>query len=146
MTTLEMRDILLVEDSPSDQLLAQAALKNEPIPVRLHIVADGSQALAFLRREPPFTDAPRPELLLLDLNLPKKDGRTVLDEVKSDPNLSMIPIIVLTTSLSDDDVRQAYRSGANCYVVKPLDYEHFRAVIRSLCNFWFEHVRLPPRP
>ena len=146
MTTLEMRDILLVEDSPSDQLLAQAALKNEPIPVRLHIVADGSQALAFLRRQPPFTDAPRPELLLLDLNLPKKDGRSVLDEVKSDPLLCTIPVIVLTTSLSDDDVRQAYISGANCYVVKPLDYEHFRLVIRSLCNFWFEHVRLPPRP
>jgi chemotaxis family two-component system response regulator Rcp1 len=139
---LQPVEILLVEDSPTDVLLAKEALEYSKIANNLHTVPDGVEALAFLRREGKYQDAPRPGLILLDLNLPKKDGREVLAEIKSDEKLKRIPVVVLTTSKSEADVLKAYGLHANCYIVKPVDFEKFAEVVRSIENFWFSVVTL----
>jgi CheY-like chemotaxis protein len=139
-------DILLVEDSPSDTDLTVEALGVGKVANRLSIVEDGVQAMEFLRRQGRFANAPRPDLILLDLNLPRKDGREVLAEVKADPSLRHIPIIVLTTSQAEQDVLRAYSLHANCYVTKPVDFRQFIEVIRSIENFWLTIVKLPEAP
>ncbi|WP_020470478.1 response regulator [Zavarzinella formosa] len=137
-------EILLVEDSPTDVLLAQEALDGSTIVNNLHTVPDGVAAMAFLRGEGKYKDSPRPSLILLDLNLPRKDGREVLAEIKSDENLKRIPVVVLTTSKSENDVMKAYGLHANCYVVKPVNYEQFAEVVKNIENFWFSIVTLAP--
>jgi CheY-like chemotaxis protein len=137
-------EILLVEDSPTDVLLAKEAFEYSKIANNIHVAKDGVEALAFLRGEGEFKNAPRPGLILLDLNLPKKDGREVLSEIKSDESLKRIPVIVLTTSKSEADVLKAYGLHANCYIVKPVDFEKFTEVVKSLENYWFSIVTLPP--
>ena len=136
--------ILLVEDEPGDAYLTKEALKSAKIINRVHLVEDGVEAMAFLHRESPYTEAPRPDLILLDLNLPRKDGRQVLAEIKGDPHLSSIPIIVLTTSNADEDVLQSYNLHANCYITKPVDLEQFMQVIKATQEFWLSIVKLPP--
>jgi two-component system response regulator len=137
-------EILLVEDSPTDALLTKRALADARLINRLHHVQDGVQALAFLRREPPFAGVPRPDLILLDLNLPKKDGREVLKEIKTDEELKVIPVVVLTTSRAEQDVLRSYRLHANCYITKPVDFDSFTEAISTLEKFWFAVVTLPP--
>jgi CheY-like chemotaxis protein len=140
---LQLVEILLVEDSPTDVLLAKEALEYSKIVNNLHTVPDGVEAMAFLRREGKHKDAPRPGLVLLDLNLPRKDGREVLAEIKSDENLKRIPVVVLTTSRSEADILKAYGLYANCYIVKPVDFEKFADVVKNIENFWFSVVTLP---
>lgn len=135
-------EILLVEDSPTDVLLAKEALEFSKIVNRLHVVTDGVDAMAFLRKEGPYRDVPRPSLILLDLNLPKKDGREVLAEIKSDESLKRIPVVVLTTSKSEADILKAYGLYANCYIVKPVDFGTFVEVMSQLEYFWFNVVTL----
>jgi two-component system response regulator len=137
-------EILLVEDSPTDVLLAQEALEHAKVLNTLHIVNDGVEALAFLRRQPPYVDVPRPDLILLDLNLPRKDGREVLAEVKNDETLKRIPVVVLTTSRAEEDIFKAYGLHANCYVTKPVDFDQFAEVVKAIESFWFTIVALPP--
>ena len=137
-------EILLVEDSPTDALLTKRALADARLINRLSLVEDGVEALAFLRKEPPYTDAPRPDLILLDLNLPRKDGREVLLEIKEDENLKVIPVVVLTTSRAEEDVLRSYRLHANCYISKPVDFDSFTDAITALEKFWFAVVTLPP--
>jgi chemotaxis family two-component system response regulator Rcp1 len=136
-------EILLVEDNPGDVRLAREALRSGKVRNRLHVVPDGVEAMAFLRKEGRYKAVPRPDLVLLDLNLPRKSGREVLAEAKADPALANIPVVVLTTSQADDDVLNAYDSHANCYITKPVDLEQFLTVIRSIEDFWFNIVRLP---
>lgn len=136
-------EILLVEDSPADVRLTVEALKQARLANRLHVVGDGEEAMAFLRREPPHEDAPRPGLMLLDLNLPKMDGREVLAEVKADPELLQIPVIVLTTSTAEHDILYSYEQHANCYITKPVDFGDFLNALQMLGNFWLSVVRLP---
>jgi two-component system, chemotaxis family, response regulator Rcp1 len=136
-------EILLVEDNPGDARLTMEALKEGKVSNRLSHVADGAAALAFLKRAAPYASAPRPDVILLDLNLPKKDGREVLAEVKADPNLRRIPIVVLTTSQAEQDILRAYNLNANCYVTKPVDLDQFLKVIRSIEEFWLTIVKLP---
>ena len=136
--------VLLIEDSPTDALLVQEALDHAKVLNRLHVVEDGVAAMAFLRRQGPYADAPRPGLILLDLNLPKKDGREVLAEIKADENLKIIPIVVLTTSKAEEDVFKAYGLYANCYITKPMDFSRFADVVRTIQEFWFTVVTLPP--
>jgi CheY-like chemotaxis protein len=145
MTTLNAHpvEILLVEDSPSDTELTVEALKEAKVRNHLNIVEDGVQALEFLRREGKYGDAPRPDLILLDLNLPRKDGREVLAEIKSDESLKTIPVVVMTTSRAQQDVLQAYKQHANCYVTKPVDFEQFLNVVHSIESFWLMLVTLP---
>lgn len=135
-------EILLVEDSPTDVLLAQEALDSSKILNNLHTVSDGVEAMAFLHHEGQYKVAPRPNLILLDLNLPRMDGREVLAEIKNDEKLKRIPVVVLTTSSSEADVVKAYGLHANCYIVKPVDFEKFAAIVRSIENFWFSVVTL----
>ena len=139
-------EILLVEDSPTDVLLAREALEDSKIVNNLHVVTDGVEAMAFLRREGRTPHAPRPDLILLDLNLPKKDGREVLAEIKNDESLKRIPVVVLTTSKSEADVMRAYGLHANCYIVKPVNFERFAEVVRHIETFWFAVVTLPGEP
>jgi CheY-like chemotaxis protein len=136
-------EILLVEDEPGDAYLTMEALKEGRFINRVHLVEDGVEAMAFLRREDRFSDAPRPDLILLDLNMPRKDGREVLQEIKRDPSLCMIPVVVLTTSKADEDILKSYQLHANCYVNKPVGLDQFTAVIRATQDFWFSIVRLP---
>jgi chemotaxis family two-component system response regulator Rcp1 len=136
-------DILLVEDSPSDTELTVEALRDGKVANRLSVVEDGVQAMEFLRRQNQFARAPRPDLILLDLNLPRKDGREVLVELKADPNLKTIPVVVLTTSGTDQDVLRAYQLCANCYITKPVDFKQFLEVVRSIEHFWLTVVTLP---
>ena len=136
-------DILLVEDNPSDVYLTEEALRSIGLTSRLHVAYDGIQAMAFLRREGMHAEAPRPDLVLLDLNLPRKDGRRVLEEVKEDPELRRIPVIVLTTSNAPSDIVKCYDLHANCYIVKPVDFDRFETVIRAIEDFWFRFVTLP---
>lgn len=136
-------DILLVEDSPTDALLAREAMDASPFPHRLHVVPDGVEALAFLRRQGKFAACPRPGLVLLDLNLPRKDGREVLAEIKTDDGLKSIPVLVLTTSRSEADVQRAYQLHANCYLVKPVDFEKFAEAMRCIEAFWLAVATLP---
>jgi chemotaxis family two-component system response regulator Rcp1 len=137
--------ILLVEDSPSDVAMTRAALRNGRIANGLSVVSDGEAAMAYLRREGEFSDAARPDLILLDLNLPKKDGREVLAEVKEDPDLKIIPVIVLTTSAAESDILRTYQLHANSYVTKPVGLDAFLAAVRSIEAFWLTLVQLPAR-
>lgn len=136
--------ILLVEDSPADVLMTREALEQNQLATELHVVEDGVEALEFLRRQGPFASAPRPDLILLDLNLPRMDGREVLAEIKADESLRVIPLVILTTSKADEDVLRAYDSHANCYVAKPLDFDQFAHAVNSIQQFWFNVVTLPP--
>ena len=136
-------EILMVEDSPSDAQLAIEALQAAKISNRLSHVEDGVEALQFLRRQGPYRDAPRPDLILLDLNLPRKDGREVLEELKQDPDLKVIPVVVLTTSRSEEDVLRSYQLHANCYIAKPVDFTQFMNVVKSIEHFWLTVVTLP---
>ena len=137
-------EILLVEDEPGDAYLTAEALKSAKILNRVHLVEDGTEAMAFLKREGSYADAPRPDLILLDLNLPRKDGRQVLAEIKNDPSLSAIPVVVLTTSSADEDVLRSYSLHANCYITKPVDLDQFMQVVRATQEFWLAVVKLPP--
>jgi CheY-like chemotaxis protein len=136
--------ILLVEDNPGDVRLAVEALKHTKVRNQLHVVYDGVEAMSFLRRHGQFVGFPRPDLVLLDLNLPCKDGREVLAEIKQDADLKRIPVVILTSSAAEQDILQAYNLHANCYITKPLDLEQFLKVIRSIEDFWLKVVRLPP--
>ncbi|MBK8782665.1 MAG: response regulator [Anaerolineales bacterium] len=137
-------EILLVEDSPADILITREAFVEAKLLNTLHAVEDGVQALEFLRRQGSYASAPRPDLILLDLNLPRKNGREVLAEIKGDPELRSIPIIILTTSSADEDIVKAYDLHANCYVVKPVGFDNFFKAVQSIQNFWFKVVVLPP--
>jgi CheY-like chemotaxis protein len=136
-------EILLVEDSPSDVAMTTAALRDGRIANVIHVVDDGEKAMAFLRREGEYAGAPRPDLILLDLNLPRKDGSEVLAEVKSDTDLHTIPVVILTTSAAESDVLRAYELHANSYVTKPVGFDNFFNVIRGIDDFWLSLVRLP---
>jgi CheY-like chemotaxis protein len=136
-------EILLVEDNPGDVRLTVEALKDGKIRNHLSVASDGEEALAFLRRQGQFTNAPRPDLILLDLNLPKKDGREVLKEIKQEKDLKRIPVVVLTTSTAEKDIIKTYDLHANCYVTKPVDFEQFTNVVKSIEDFWFTVVKLP---
>ncbi len=140
-----LAEILLVEDNPSDVLLTQIAMRECKMANRLQVVGDGEQALSYLRREGRFVDAIRPDLVLLDLNLPRLDGREVLREIKDDPELRSIPVVVLTTSDAERDVMQSYDLHANAYITKPVDMDQFVKIVRGLDDFWFGLVRLPAR-
>ena len=135
--------ILMVEDSPSDAQLTVEALHAAKIANRLSHVEDGVEAMRFLRRQGPYADAPRPDLILLDLNLPRMDGREVLDELKRDLNLKVIPVVVLTTSRSEQDVLRSYQLHANCYITKPVDFTKFMEVVKAIEQFWLTIVTLP---
>lgn len=135
--------ILLVEDSPGDVRLTRETLKDAKVLNHLNVVGDGEEAMAFLRRDAPHADAPRPDLILLDLNLPKKDGREVLAEIKSDSQLRRIPVVVLTTSAAEQDILESYDLHANCYITKPVDLDQWITVVRSIENFWLTIVKLP---
>jgi two-component system, chemotaxis family, response regulator Rcp1 len=137
-------EILLVEDNPGDVRLTREALRESKVHNNLHVATDGIEALSFLKKENKHTDAVRPDLILLDLNLPKKDGREVLQEIKSDPSLRQIPVVVLTSSQAEQDILSAYELHANCYVTKPVDFEQFIRVVKSIEDFWFTIVKLPP--
>ena len=138
-------EILLVEDNPGDVRLAREGLSECKIRNNLHVVDDGVKAMAFLRRQDEYARAPRPDLVLLDLNLPRKDGREVLREVKEDEKLRTIPVVVLTTSKAEEDILKSYSLHANCYVTKPMGLEQFLDVVRSIEDFWFTIVKLPPK-
>jgi len=135
--------VLLVEDNPGDVRLTQEAFKDAKVHLQMHVVNDGVEALDFLKRRGDYEKSPRPDLILLDLNLPRKDGRDVLAEVKADPALKSIPVVILTTSASDVDIESSYLLHANCYISKPVDLEGFLTVVRSIDNFWFSVVKLP---
>jgi CheY-like chemotaxis protein len=138
-------EILLVEDDPGDVLMTREAFDDYKVRNRLHVVSDGADAMAFLRQEGEHADKPRPDLVLLDLNLPRMDGREVLEAIKSDPELSSIPVVVLTTSEAEDDVLHSYSLHANAYVTKPVDFERFIEVVRQIDDFFVTVVRLPRR-
>jgi len=138
-------DILLVEDNPADLRLTQEAMRGSKLLNKLHVVSDGEEALSYLRRQGKYADAPRPDLILLDLNLPKKDGREVLAEIKLDPELKVIPVVVLTTSEAVTDILKSYNLHANCYITKPVAFEQFKKVVNSIESFWFSIVKLPPK-
>ncbi|MGJ3247380.1 MAG: response regulator [Elainellaceae cyanobacterium] len=137
-------EILLVEDSPGDVRLTQEVLREAKVLNHLYVVQDGVEAMAFLRHEGKFTTAPKPDLILLDLNLPKKDGREVLMDIKSDDTLRRIPVVVLTTSQAEEDILRTYELHGNCYITKPVDLSQFIRVVRSIEDFWLSIVELPP--
>ena len=138
-------EILLVEDNPGDVRLTKEALKEGRFANLINVAVDGFEAMAFLRREGKYANAPRPDLILLDLNLPKKNGREVLAEIKADSDLKRIPVVVLTSSQAEKDIVATYNLHANCYITKPVDFEQFICVVRSIEDFWFAVVKLPPR-
>ena len=137
-------EILLVEDNPGDVRLTREAFKEGKVLNNLSVVEDGAEAMAFLRQQGKYADVPRPDLILLDLNLPKKDGREVLPEIKGDTNLKRIPVVILTTSKAEQDIVKTYNLHANCYVTKPVDLEQFISVVRFVQHFWLSVVKLPP--
>jgi chemotaxis family two-component system response regulator Rcp1 len=137
-------EILLVEDNPGDVRLTIEALKEGKVANEINVAADGVEALAFLRREGKYENAPKPDLILLDLNLPKKNGREVLAEIKKDAHLKCIPVVVLTSSQAEKDIVTTYNLHANCYITKPVDFDQFIKVVKSIENFWFKVVKLPP--
>jgi CheY-like chemotaxis protein len=137
-------EVLLVEDNPGDAELTRIALEDSKISVNLHIVEDGVEAMTFLRKQENYANAPHPDIILLDLNLPKKDGREVLAEIKADDKLRRIPVVVLTTSQSESDILKAYNLSANCFITKPVDFDQFVKIVQSIENFWFAIVKLPP--
>ncbi len=136
-------DILLVEDNPGDVRLTVEALRESKVLANLQVARDGIEALAMLRREAPHADARRPDLILLDLNLPRLDGRQVLETIKADADLRQIPVVILTTSAAEQDILQAYNLHANCYITKPVDMDQFIRVVQAIDNFWLTIVRLP---
>src|SRR3984957_10329677 len=136
-------EVLLVEDSPGDVWLTLEAFKDAKMQVSLHVASDGAEAMAYLNREGEHANAPRPDLILLDLNLPKKDGREVLEEIKESPTLKSIPVVILTTSASEADILRSYLLHANCYITKPVDLDGFLKVVHSIDNFWLSVVKLP---
>jgi CheY-like chemotaxis protein len=136
-------EILLVEDSPDDASLTIEALRDGRVHNRISVVEDGVEAMAYLRRDGPYRDAPRPDLILLDLNLPRKSGREVLAEVKQDPDLRRIPVVVMTSSDDEKDILAAYNLYVNCYVTKPVDLDQFIRVVKTIEHFWFSIVKLP---
>ncbi len=138
-------DILLVEDSKGDIGLIEEIFEDAKSVNILHIAEDGEEAISFLRAKDQFSGAPRPDIILLDLNLPKKDGREVLEEVKGDDELKNIPVVVLTTSRAEDDIMRSYNLHANAYITKPVDFDQFLNVVKSIENFWLEIVKLPSR-
>ncbi len=138
-------EVLLVEDDPADVELTQECLKEAKVALNLNVVNDGAKAMAYLCREGEYAEAVRPDVILLDLNLPKKDGREVLAEIKSNERLKIIPVVVLTTSKAEEDIVKSYGLGANCYVSKPVGLEQFARVVKSIEDFWFTIVKLPPR-
>ncbi len=140
----DLLHILLVEDSPTDVMMTREALDYYKVLNPLHVVDDGVEAMKYLRREGKYSAAPRPGLIILDLNLPRKSGREVLEDVKADPELMNIPVVVLTTSKSEEDVARSYGLHANCYITKPVDFTKFIDVVRSINEFWFGVVTLPP--
>ena len=142
-TSVTPIEILLVEDSPADVRLTVEALRDAKVRNHLHVAPDGIEALKFLRREGAHVNAPRPDLILLDLNLPRKDGREVLEEVKADPMLRRIPVVVLTTSEAEQDILRSYDLHANCYIRKPVDLDQFITIVRSIEEFWLTIVKLP---
>ena len=139
----DLIEVLLVEDDPGDVVLIQEAFADNKVGNRLSVVGDGVEAMAFLRREGEFADAPRPDLVLLDLNLPRKNGREVLAEIKADPELSIIPVIVLTTSEAEEDIVRSYSLHANAYITKPVDFERFTGVVHQIDEFFVGVVKLP---
>jgi two-component system, chemotaxis family, response regulator Rcp1 len=145
MNTKSLRhvEILLVEDSPADVLITREAFREFKVINELHVVEDGVEALAFLKQEGKYASAPRPDLILLDLNLPRMNGREVLAEIKTDPEFKSIPVVILTTSHSEVDVLQAYDQQANCYIIKPVGFDNFLEAMKSIRQFWFSVVTLP---
>src|ERR1700724_3280815 len=139
-------EVLLVEDSPGDVRLTREAFKDAKVHINLHVASDGAEAMDFLNRKGEHANAPRPDLILLDLNLPKKDGREVLEEIKVSPTLKSIPVVVLTTSASDADILRSYKLHANCYITKPVGLDGFLEVVKSIDNFWLTVVKLPSEP
>jgi two-component system, chemotaxis family, response regulator Rcp1 len=142
---VKLIDILVVEDNPGDARLIMEALKSNKIYNSLHITTDGVEAMEFLHREGKFTNVPRPDLIFLDLNLPRKDGREVLAEIKSDERYKQIPVVIMTMSQSEEDILKSYSLHANCYVKKPIDLDQFVKVIESIEDFWFSLVKLPSK-
>lgn len=138
-------EILLVEDNPGDARLAQEALRDSKIENAIHVAKDGVEAMAYLRGEPPFAGATRPDLILLDLNLPRKDGRQVVAEIKADDRFKRIPVVILTISREEEDILESYNLHANCYITKPIDLPQFMKVVRSIEDFWLTIVKLPPK-
>ena len=147
MTTTQFArpvNILLVEDNPGDVRLTQEGLKEGKVLNNLRVVGDGVEAMAFLRQQGQYADVFRPDMILLDLNLPRKDGREVLEEIKNDPDLQRIPVVVLTTSSAEQDILMSYNLHANCYITKPVDLEQFMKVVQAIEEFWLTVVTLPP--
>ncbi|GAA3715804.1 response regulator [Streptomyces tremellae] len=138
-------EVLLVEDDAGDELMTREAFEDNKIRNALHVVRDGQEALDFLYRRAPYEDAPRPDLILLDLNLPRYDGRQVLERIKTDPELALIPVVVLTTSSAEEDILRSYKLHANAYVTKPVDLDQFIAAVRQIDEFFVTVVRLPGR-
>jgi chemotaxis family two-component system response regulator Rcp1 len=145
LQTFRPVEILLVEDNPGDVVLTIEALKEAKMLNRLHVVEDGAAALNFLHRREPYANVPQPDLILLDLNLPRKNGREVLAEIKQDANLKAIPVVVLTTSQAEEDVLKAYNLHANCYITKPVDFAQFTYAIKTIESFWLSIVTLPSK-
>jgi CheY-like chemotaxis protein len=139
-------EVLLVEDSPGDVRLTREAFKDAKVRINLHVASDGAEAMDFLNRVGKHASVPRPYLILLDLNLPKKDGREVLEEIKMSPALKSIPVVILTTSASDADILRSYTLHANCYITKPVDLDGFLEVVKSIDSFWLSVVKLPHHP
>ena len=137
------KNLLLVEDNAADARLMREAMRGAVQPTDLAVVTDGEQALSYLRGDEPFAGRPEPDIVILDLNLPRKHGLDVLSEIRADPVLRVLPVIVLTTSTSHNDVLEAYGRGSNCYIVKPVDFDHFRQVVAAIDQFWLDVVRLP---
>jgi two-component system, chemotaxis family, response regulator Rcp1 len=146
VTGMAAFEILLVEDSPGDVRLTREALKDAKMHINLHVATDGIEAMDILSREGEFADVPRPDLILLGLNLPRKDGRQALEKIKENPELMTIPVVLLTTSASEEDLLRSYRLHANCYISKPVDLDGFFKVIKSIDNFWLAIVKLPHEP
>jgi len=140
---VHMVEILLVEDNPGDVDLARETLTTSKIKNNLHVVSDGEKAMAFLRKQGEYAAAPRPDIILLDLNLPRKDGREVLAEIKQDDKLKRIPVVILTSSSAEEDILKSYNLHANCYITKPLDFAQFTKVVHSIEDFWLSIVKLP---
>ncbi|MBG1260545.1 response regulator [Nostoc commune] len=137
-------EVLLVEDNPGDAQLTRIALEDSKISIHLNVVEDGVEAMAFLRKQEKYVNVAHPDIVLLDLNLPRKDGREVLAEIKGDENLKRIPVVILTTSQAEEDILKAYNLCANCYITKPVDFDQFVKIVQSIENFWFAIVKLPP--
>jgi two-component system, chemotaxis family, response regulator Rcp1 len=138
-------EILLVEDNPGDVDLTKEALESAKVRNRLHVVDDGAKAIDFLFKRGEYADVPRPDIILLDLNMPKKDGRQVLEEIKADPQIADIPVVILTTSQAEEDILRSYQLHANCYITKPVDFQQFMHVVKSIEEFWLTVVKLPKR-